>query len=91
MREGANNILRSYEYLLDSSDKLLIEKDKRIKWELIANKIKILYNKKNNTKANKAFIEIVEKCVNALTKGNENDHQIQLEFYEINDIVQQTI
>ena len=82
MREGAKNILNPYEYLLDQTDRLRIEKENMGKWKLIANKIKEFYGEYKDTKNYKVFIEIVEKCVKTLSEGNEGAHHIKIEFYE---------
>ena len=83
MRDGAKNILRYYENLLDKDDKKKIEKNKNKKWELIAKKIEKNYEG-INTQKNKTFIEIVKKCADKIYKGNANAHHIELEHYEVN-------
>ena len=91
MREEVKNILNPYEYLLSPNDLIKIEKENVGKWKLISDKIKQYYDKYKDMKNYKVFIEIVEKCVKALSEGNEGAHHIKMEFYEaeIKDIIKE--
>ena len=82
IRDSAKNILRPYEIYLDFKDKEIIEKDKKKKWEIIASKIKGHYNEYENSDNYKAFAEIVDKSVDAIAKGNDDAHSINIEYYE---------
>ena len=78
IREEVKNILNPYEYLLSPNDLIKIEKENVGKWKLISDKIKQYYDKYKDTKNYKVFIEIVEKCVKALSEGNEGAHHIKI-------------
>lgn len=84
MRDCAKNLLKPYQDLLTKEDNEKIEKDHNKKWELIANKIKDSYKRYENSKNYKAFIEIMEKSVDLIKKGNRRAHNITLEYYEKN-------
>ena len=75
MREGAKDILSPYEYLLSPNDRIKIEKENVGKWKLISDKIKQYYDNYKDTKNYKVFIEIIEKCVKALSEGNEGAYK----------------
>jgi len=83
-RDSAKNILRHYEYLLDNNDKEKIKKNKDEKWKLISDKIKENYKGYENSLNYKAFIEVVDKSVASIGKGNKEAHSINLEYYEKN-------
>ena len=88
MRDLAKNLLKPYEYLLNNEDKKIIEKDKDKKWELISNKIKGKYKEYEKSDYYPAFMEIVDKSVQTISKGNKAAHHVNLELYEssINEI-----
>ena len=84
IRDKAKNILRPFESLLDKEDIEQIKNNKKKKWELIASKIKENYRQYEKSIKYKAFVEIVEKSAESITKGNDDAHQVILEYYEKN-------
>ena len=82
MRDCAKNLLKPYQTLLTREDTEIIGKNKNKKWELIANKIKDSYKIYEHSKNYKTFIEIIEKSVDLIEKGNKRAHNITLEYYE---------
>lgn len=83
MRDRSKNVLRPYIGLLDKTELDNLEKDKKKKWEIIAKKIEdyFLKNYKNSPKC-KIFLEIVEKCLENINKGNYDAHHVNSEYYE---------
>ena len=82
MRDRAKNLLKPYEYLLNNEDIEIIEKDKDKKWELISNKIKGKHKEHEKSDYYPAFMEIVAKSAQTISKGNKAAHHVSLELYE---------
>ena len=82
MRDRAKNLLKPYQNHLNNEDNEMIVKDKNKKWELIANRIKEYYKKFENSQNYKAFIEIVDKSVKTISKGNYTAYNINYNYYE---------
>ena len=72
IRDKAKNLLRPFDNLLDKEDKEKIKNNSNTKWELIASKIKEKYKQYEKSIKYKAFIEIVEKSAESITKGNDD-------------------
>ena len=72
IRDKAKNLLRPFDNLLDKADREKIKNNSNTKWELIASKIKEKYKQYEKSIKYKAFIEIVEKSAESITKGNDD-------------------
>ena len=82
IRDWAKNILLPYEKYLDESDYEKISHKINTKWELISDKIKLHFKEYEDKNNYKCFIEIVEKCVASIERGNNYAHHVEFNNYE---------
>ena len=93
MRDSVKNILSPFEIYLTEEDKMKINKDRNLKWKMIAQRAKEYYIKYNNSRKYMVFAEIMDKSAELMAKGNNAAHDIFLEYYEkdINRIIEELI
>ena len=93
MRDSVKNILSPFEIYLTKEDKIKINKDRNLKWKMIAQRVKEYYIKYNNSRKYMVFAEIMDKSAELMVKGNNAAHDIFLEYYEkdINRIIEELI